>query len=71
MEMSANEIILRKLAEIDRTLLMHDDGLRDLYEKLMPLLEPNREPEKRKIGFGEIECDDLVGDRDQVFKAMA
>ena len=71
MEMSANEIILRKLAEIDRTLLIHDDGLRDLYEKLMPLLEPNREPEKRKIGFGEIECEDLVGDRDQGFKAMA
>jgi hypothetical protein len=32
---------------------MHDDGLRDLYEKLMPLLEPNGEPKKRKIGFGE------------------
>ena len=71
MEMSGNEIILRKLAEIDRTLLMHDDGLRDLYEKLMPLLEPSREPEKRRIGFGEIECEDLGADRDQGFKAMA
>ena len=49
--MSANEVILRRLAEIDKTLLMHDEGLRDLYEKLMPLLEPGQEPERRKIGF--------------------
>ena len=51
--MSANEVILRRLAEIDKTLLMHDEGLRDLYEKLMPLLEPGQEPERRKIGFGD------------------
>ena len=51
LEMSANEVILRRLAEIDKTLLMHDEGLRDLYQKLMPLLEPGPEVEKRKIGF--------------------
>jgi len=49
--MSTNEVILRRLAEIDKTLLMHDEGLRDLYEKLMPLLEQGQEPERRKIGF--------------------
>jgi len=49
--MSANEVIQRRLAEIDKTLLIHDEGLRDLYEKLMPLLEPGQEPERRKIGF--------------------
>ena len=49
--MSANEVILRRLAEIDKTLLMHDEGLRDLYQKLMPLLEPGPEAERRKIGF--------------------
>jgi len=49
--MLANEVILRRLAEIDKTLLMHDEGLRDLYQKLMPLLEPGPEPERRKIGF--------------------
>ena len=49
--MSANEVIQRRLAEIDKTLLMHDEGLRDLYEKLMPLLEPGPEREHRKIGF--------------------
>jgi hypothetical protein len=49
--MSANEVILRRLAEIDKILLLHDEGLRDLYEKLMPLLEPGPEREKGKIGF--------------------
>ena len=49
--MSANEVILRRLAEIDKTLLVHDEDLRDLYQKLLPLLEPGPEPERRKIGF--------------------
>jgi hypothetical protein len=48
-ELMANEMVLRRLAEIDQTLLLHDEGLRDLYQKLMPLLEP--EPMRRKIGF--------------------
>ena len=51
-EMSRNEEVLRRLAEMDRTLLLHDEGLRDLYQKLMPLLSPGPEPERRKIGFG-------------------
>jgi phage regulator Rha-like protein len=50
-ELTANETVLRRLAEMDKTLLIHDEGLRDLYQKLMPLLELGREPEKRKIGF--------------------
>ena len=29
--MSTNEVILRRLAEIDKTLLMHDEGLRPYY----------------------------------------
>jgi hypothetical protein len=51
-ELMANETILRRLSEIDKALLMHDEGLRDLYQKLMPLLEPGPEVERRKIGFG-------------------
>ena len=51
-EMAGQDRISRKLAEIDRTLLVHDEGLRDLYQKLMPLLEPGPEVERRKIGFG-------------------
>ena len=51
-ELAANETILRRLAEMDKTLLMHDESLRDLYQKLLPLLESGPEPERKKIGFG-------------------
>jgi hypothetical protein len=46
----ANTAILRRLAEIDKTLLQHDASLRDIYQKLIPLLQPP-EPPKRRIGF--------------------
>jgi hypothetical protein len=50
-ELVGQDHISRKLAEIDKTLLIHDEGLRDLYQKLIPLLDPDPEREKRKIGF--------------------
>ena len=50
-ELMANDTVLRRLEEIDQTLILHDEGLRDLYEKLMPLLDPGPEREQRKIGF--------------------
>jgi hypothetical protein len=49
-EQAANAAILKRLAEIDRTLLMHDAALRDIYEKLLPLLTPPQPPRK-DIGF--------------------
>ena len=48
---AANHAILKRLAEIDKTLLQHDTALRDIYRKLLPLLQPPPEPPKRKIGF--------------------
>ena len=50
-ELAGNERISRKIAEMDKVLLLHDESLRDIYEKLVPLLEPEPESEKRKIGF--------------------
>ena len=50
-ELAGNERISRKIAEMDKMLLLHDEGLKDLYQKLMPLLEPGPQPKKRKIGF--------------------
>ncbi|HQR16535.1 MAG TPA: ORF6N domain-containing protein [Nitrospira sp.] len=47
----ANQAILKRLAEIDRTLLEHDSALLDLYEKLLPLLQPPPEQPKPRIGF--------------------
>lgn len=49
--LAGNEAILRRLAEIDKTLLLHDRGLRDLYQKLLPLLQAPSDPPKRELGF--------------------
>ena len=50
-QITANQAILKRLAEIDRSLLKHDSALRDIYRKLLPLLEPPPVPPKRRIGF--------------------
>ncbi len=49
-DLAANAAILKRLAEIDRTLLQHDTALHDIYQKLRPLLLPP-EPKRREIGF--------------------
>lgn len=49
--LAANAAILRRLAEIDRTLMQHDAALREVYGKLLPLLEPPADLPKRRIGF--------------------
>src|SRR5271163_326406 len=51
---AANDAILKRLAEIDQTLLLHDKALRDIYQKLLPLLQPPPDPPKPKIGFREM-----------------
>jgi hypothetical protein len=51
-QLAANRDILKRLTEIDKTLLEHDSVLRDIYRKLLPLLQPPPEPPKRRIGFG-------------------
>jgi hypothetical protein len=50
-DLAANAAILKRLAEIDKTLLLHDGALRDIYQKLRPLLEPPPPPPKPEIGF--------------------
>ena len=50
-DFAANAVILSRLAEIDKTLLIHDIALRDIYQKLRPLLEPPPQPPKPQIGF--------------------
>ena len=46
----ANATILQRLAEIDKKLVTHDVILRDVYEKLRPLLAPPPAP-RRELGF--------------------
>jgi ORF6N domain len=50
-KLAANAAILKRLAEIDKTLLEHDTALRDIYQKLLPLLAPPPEPQRKQIGF--------------------
>lgn len=51
-ELTANAAILKRLAEIDKTLLEHDSALREVFEMLLPLLEPaETESPRRQIGF--------------------
>lgn len=49
--LATNAAILKRLAEIDKSLLVHDHALRDIYQKLLPLLQPPPAPPKRRIGF--------------------
>lgn len=50
-QLAANQTILKRLAEIDKTLLQQDAALRDIYRKLLPLLQPPADPPRRRIGF--------------------
>lgn len=50
-QIAANATILKRLAEIDNTLLIHDASLRDIYKKLLPLLTPPPAPARKQIGF--------------------
>ena len=50
-QLVANVAILKRLAEIDKTLLEHDSALRTIWTKLQPLLAPPPDPPKRRIGF--------------------
>lgn len=50
-QLAANAAILKRLAEIDKTLLEQDSALRTIWTKLQPLLAPPPEPPKRRIGF--------------------
>jgi hypothetical protein len=51
-ELATNQSILRRLAEIDKSLLVHDAALRDLYQKLLPLLQPPPSKPRRPAVFG-------------------
>jgi hypothetical protein len=44
-------IMEKRLAEIERKLLLHDSSLRDLYDRIRPLLLPPPDKPKRRIGF--------------------
>lgn len=50
-QITANTEVLKRLAEIDQTLLKHDKSLQIIWRELQPLLSPPPVPPKREIGF--------------------
>jgi hypothetical protein len=49
--LSANDAILKRLAEVEKTLLQHDNTLWDIYQKLIPLIAPSPDEPGKRIGF--------------------
>lgn len=50
-QIAANAEVLKRLAEIDKTLLKHDKSLQIIWSQLQPLLQPPPAPPKKRIGF--------------------
>lgn len=50
-EFLASTTLEKRLAHIEKGLIAHDGALREIYEKIRPLLLPPPEPPKRRIGF--------------------
>lgn len=50
-QIAANAEVLKRLAEIDKSLLKHDKALQVIWAQLQPLLLPPPAPKKPRIGF--------------------
>ncbi len=48
----SSEILSRRLAEIEKQLVVHDTALVDLYDQIRPLLLPPPDLPAKPIGFG-------------------
>ena len=46
-----NQVVGNRLAEVEKTLVTHDAALRDIYQRIKPLLLPPPDPPRKKIGF--------------------
>jgi hypothetical protein len=51
-QLLATAELAKRLAEVEKDLLTHDAALRDLYQKIRPLLLPAPPPAGKPIGFG-------------------
>lgn len=50
-QLAASAEIMKRLAQIDHTLLKHDQALSVIWQQIQPLLAPPPAPPKRRIGF--------------------
>ena len=49
--LATNQALEKRLAEIEKKLLLHDASVRDIYERIRPLLLSTPEKPKRRIGY--------------------
>jgi hypothetical protein len=49
--LSADHVVAKRLADVEKTLVTHDAALRDIYQRIKPLLLPPPDPPRKKIGF--------------------
>jgi phage regulator Rha-like protein len=49
--LATNELTGKRLTAVEKTLVTHDAALRDIYQRIQPLLLPPPEPPRKKIGF--------------------
>jgi len=50
-ELAANTTLEKRLAVIEKTLVSHDSALRDVIQKIRPMLLPPPDPPRKRIGF--------------------
>lgn len=51
-QLLATATLAKRLAEVEKDLLVHDAALRELFEQIRPLLLPPPDPPRKPIGFG-------------------
>ena len=49
--LATSQVMGKRLADVEKTLVTHDAALRDIYQRIQPLLQPPPEPPRKKIGF--------------------
>ena len=49
--LAENQVMAKRMADVEKTLVTLDAALRDIYQKIRPLLLPPPDPPHKKIGF--------------------
>ena len=49
--LAENQVMAKRMADVEKTLVTHDAALSDIYQKIRPLLLPPPDPPRKKIGF--------------------
>ncbi len=50
-ELATTQVLARRLAEIEKTVITHDAALKQLFQVIKPMLSPPPDSPRKKIGF--------------------